>query len=238
MVAADASQKRGSFMRPVVADFPQDRETWDLAHQFMMGKSILVAPVLDAKYTREDNKPVGEMEGWDKQGSGVRGQGFGAGNDKGGIDWAAERTHRAYLPKGADWWCFATGKKFSGGQKMEFPTTLASQPFFVRAGTVLPLGPDVQFNGEKPWNDIEIRVYPGADGEGELYEDDFETYACEKGAWTRIRFTWNDKTRALTIAARNGEYEGMLKDRAFTVVLSDGATRRVVYAGKEVNIKF
>ena len=237
-VAADASQKRGSFMRPVVADFPQDKETWNLVHQFMMGKSILVAPVLDAKYTREDNKPVGEMEGWDKEGSGVRGQGSGAGNDKGGIDWTAERTHSAYLPKGADWWCFVTGKKFSGGQKVEFPTTLASQPFFVRAGTVLPLGPDVQFNGEKPWDNLEIRVYPGADGEGELYEDDFETYACEKGAWTRIRFTWNDKARTLTIAARNGEYEGMLKDRAFTIVLPDGATRRVVYAGKEVNIKF
>ena len=222
-------------MRPVVADFPQDRETWDLAHQFMMGKSILVAPVLDAKYTREDNKPVGEMEGWDKEGKGERVTGNG---ERRGIDWMAERTHRAYLPKGADWWCFATGKKFSGGQKVEFPTTLASQPFFVRAGTVLPLGPDVQFNGEKPWNDLEIRVYPGADGEGELYEDDFETYACEKGALTRIRFTWNDKARTLTIAARNGAYDGMLRDRAFTIVLPDGMSRRVAYAGKEVNIKF
>ena len=70
------------------------------------------------------------------------------------------------------------------------------------------------------------------------YEDDFETYACEKGAWTRIRFTWDDKARTLTIGAREGAYDGMLTNRSFTVVLPDGASRRVAYTGSEVKVKF
>jgi len=233
-VAADASQRRGSFMRPVAADFPKDKATWDLASEYLLGKSILVAPVLDAKYTSEDNKPVGEMEGWNK---GEASDEAEAGR-KGGIDWKAPRTHKAYLPSGADWWRFESGKKFAGGQTVEFPTTLASQPFFAKAGTVLPLGPDVQYNGEKAWDDIEVRVYPGADGDGELYEDDFETYACEKGAWTRIRFIWNDKSRTLVIGARQGTYDGMLKERTFRIVMPDGATKRVAYNGNETKVSF
>ena len=177
------------------------------------------------------------MEGWNKDDAGDGKRGTGNGGRR-GIDWAAKRTHKAYLPAGADWWCFETAKKFAGGQTVEFPTTLASQPFFVRAGSVLPLGPDVQYNGEKAWDDLEVRIYPGADGEGELYEDDFDTYACENGAFTRISFRWDDKSRTLTIGRRQGEYPGMLKSRTFRLVLPDGASRRVPYNGERTEVSF
>lgn len=231
-VAANASQKRGGFMRPLAADFPEDRETWDAAGEFLVGSAILAAPVLNALYTNEDNKSVGEMEGWNAE---AKDGATGASSAK--VDYTAGRTHKAYLPKGADWWSFKSGKKFAGGQTIEFPVTLASQPFFVKAGSVIPLGPDVQFNGEKAWDELEIRVYPGADGTGELYEDDFETYACEKGEWSRIRFTWDDGARTLTIAEREGSYPGMLSKRVFRIILPDGTSKSVEYSGSELIVK-
>ena len=232
-VAADASQKRGGFMRPLVADFPADRATWNASGEFLVGPSILATPVLKALYTSEDNKPVGELEGWNAEAKGGAGA---SGPAK--VDYSAKRKHTVYLPKGSDWWCFASGGKFAGGQTLEIPVTLASQPFFVKAGSVIPLGPDVQFNGEKPWDDIELRVFPGADGQGELYEDDFETYACEKGEWTRIRFSWDDATRTLTIGKRCGAYPGMPEKRVFRIVLPDGTAKSVEYSGEEVKVDF
>ena len=246
-VAADAALKRGSFMRPVVADFPADKATWDLAHEFLVGSEILAAPVVTAKYTNEDNKPVGEMEGWNKEGSAsakalADKQGSGVSGQENALDWLATRTHKVYLPAGTDWWQIGqlgigTGNMHHGGQTVEVAINLLSQPFFVKAGSILPLGPDVQYNGEKVWDNLEICVYPGADGSFSLYEDDFETYAYEKGAFTRIPFTWCDKTRTLTIGAREGAYPEMLKKRTFTVVLPDGTTTSVAYSGDAVKVK-
>lgn len=231
-VAADASFNRGSFMRPLAADFASDKATWNVANEFLMGGEVLAAPVLKAMYTSEDNKPVGEMEGWDK-----KGESSGTASTATAV-YSAERTHSAYLPAGTDWYCFHSDKRIAGGQKVEYPVTLASQPFFVRAGSILPLGPDVQFNGEKAWDDLEVRVYPGADGSFELYEDDFETYACEKGEFTRIPFAWDDSSRTLAIGARKGSYKGMIERRTFRVRLPDGTVRTVAYDGSATSVSF
>lgn len=237
-LGGDVTRRRASFMRPLAADFPTDRATWNIAGEFLMGREILVAPVLNALYTNEDNKPVGEMEGWDL--GKAAGKEAGAKDQAGApaIDWTAEKLHRVYLPKGADWWCFKTAKKIAGGQSVEFPVTLMSQPFFVKAGSILPLGPDVQYNGEKKWDDLEVRIYPGADGAFTLYEDDFETYACESGEFTEIDFTWNDAAKELTIAARHGAYPEMLRERTFRFVLPDGTETCVVYTGERTVVGF
>ena len=102
---------------------------------------------------------------------------------------------------------------------------------FVRAGSILPLGPEMQYVGEKSWDNLEIRVYPGADGGFTLYEDEGDNYNYERGVYSTIPFLWNDHARTLTIGQRQGEYPGMLATRQFTVVLPDGTSRTVTYDG-------
>ena len=102
----------------------------------------------------------------------------------------------------------------------------------------MPFGPDVQYATEKPWDHLTLRVYPGADGSFTLYEDEFDNYNYEKGAYTEIAMTWDDSARRLTLAARKGQYDGMLSERTFRVVLPDGTEKSVAYKGKKVSVKF
>lgn len=110
-------------------------------------------------------------------------------------------------------------------------------PLFVRAGSVVPVGPDVQYSGEKAWDELTVCIYPGADGSFTLYEDEFDNYNYEKGAYTEIPMTWDDSSRTLTIGARKGKYPGMLEKRSFTVKTPDGSQKTVSYAGKKVRVR-
>ena len=94
----------------------------------------------------------------------------------------------------------------------------------------------MQYVGEKAWDNLEIRVYPGANGSFTLYEDEGDSYSYERGVYSTITFSWNDKTRQLTIGARKGEFLGMLMSRRFTVVLPDGRQQQVSYSGAECTI--
>lgn len=143
-----------------------------------------------------------------------------------------------YLPKGTDWWDFFTRERHAGGASVQKRVTVETIPLYVRAGSIVPIGPDVQYVAEKPWDDLELRIYPGADGTFTLYEDDGETYACERGERTLVRFAWNDRTRTLSIAAREGAYPGMLKTRRFRAVLPDGTVRAAAYDGRATEIVF
>jgi alpha-D-xyloside xylohydrolase len=109
---------------------------------------------------------------------------------------------------------------------------------FVRAGSILPLGPEMQYVGEKKWNELEMRVYPGADGSFVLYEDEGDGYDYEKGAYTTITFRWNDKQRQLTIGQREGSFAKVLIRRHFTVVMPDGTSQTVDYDGREQTLSF
>ena len=119
---------------------------------------------------------------------------------------------------------------------MTLETQFDRVPMFVRAGSILPLGPEMQYVGEKAWDNLEIRVYPGANGSFTLYEDEGDSYSYERGVYSTITFSWNDKTRQLTIGARKGEFLGMLMSRRFTVVLPDGRQQQVSYSGAECTI--
>ena len=120
-------------------------------------------------------------------------------------------------------------------------------PLYIKAGSILAFGPDVQYTSETPWNDLEVRIYPGADGSWTLYEDEGDNYNYEKGMYTNIPFEWNDAERTLTIGDRKGSYKGMLADRNFRIVLVDGktagadtaasTTRSVAYNGTATSIK-
>ena len=220
-----------SYLRPLFSDFATDRNVWDMTDEFMFGNSILAAPVLDPQYTQEKVIREDAMTGWDRKE--VRGKM----DDGRSIDWSATKTVTKYLPKGALWYDFWTGKQYRGGQRLELSTSLNRVPMFVRAGSILPLGPEMQYTGEKPWDNLEIRLYPGADGTFTLYEDEGDTYNYERGIYSTIPFHWNDRSHTLTIGNRQGQYPGMLTNRKFTVVMPNGTSQTVNYNGKEVTVQ-
>lgn len=148
-----------------------------------------------------------------------------------------------YLPAGATWHDFWTGDTLQGGQSLDRSAPIDILPLYVRAGAILPWGPKVQYAEEKPWDDLEIRVYPGADGQFTLYEDEHNSYNYERGLRSEIAFRWNDKTRTLTIDDRKGSFPGMLSSRRFTVVVEGaggavaGQVRKTIdYKGRAVTV--
>ena len=92
-------------------------------------------------------------------------------------------------------------------------------PLFVKAGSIIPIGPKVQYATEKKWDNLEIRVYPGADGEFTLYEDENDNYNYEKGIYSTITFKWDDAKKVLTIGDRKGSFPEMLKERKFNIIV-------------------
>jgi alpha-D-xyloside xylohydrolase len=124
---------------------------------------------------------------------------------------------RLYLPPTA-WYDFWTGERIAGGKFINAAAPLETLPLFVRAGSILPMGPFLQYTSEKPADPIELRIYPGADGDFVLYEDEGDSYQYEKGAHATIRMHWDDARQTLTIAERQGEFPGMLERRTFNIV--------------------
>ena len=152
-----------------------------------------------------------------------------------------------YLPPAAAWYDFWTGKKTAGDQKIEAAAPLDRIPLYVKAGSILPLGPDIEYAGEKPAAPIELRVYPGANGSFDLYEDAGDSYDYEKGAHSVIPIRWDDGAGRLTIGARVGEFPGMTRQRSFHLIIvreNHGAgplepsafDREVNYSGETVSI--
>ncbi|CAN5570437.1 hypothetical protein BH10PLA1_BH10PLA1_01060 [soil metagenome] len=128
-----------------------------------------------------------------------------------------EFTRKVYLPDGA--WCdFWTGKKIVGGQTIDAAAPLDTIPLFMRAGSIVPMGPVVQYAAEQAAAPLEMRVYSGADGHFTLYEDENDNYNYEKGLFSTIPITWNEAKRKLTIGQRTGEFPGMVKSRQFKIV--------------------
>ena len=216
-----------SYLRPLFSDFAADKKVWNMTDEFMFGRSILAAPILDPQYTQEILSPL-EGDGYKAGGKMENGELI--------VDWSTPKTVTKYLPKGTLWYDFWTGKSYRGGQTVPLQTSLDRVPMFVRAGSILPLGPEMQYTGEKPWVNLELRLYPGADGTFTLYEDEGDTYRYEQGVYATIRFDWNDKARTLTIAERQGSYPGMLSSRQFTVILPDGTTKTISYHGHPVTL--
>jgi alpha-D-xyloside xylohydrolase len=128
------------------------------------------------------------------------------------------KTRSVYLPK-TTWYDFWTGKSLQGGQTIEASAPINIMPLYVRAGSIVPMGPYLQYATEKPADPIELRIYPGANGEFTIYEDENDNYNYEKGAYATIRLSWNDTQKTLTIDDRKGEFPGMLKKRSFHIVL-------------------
>ena len=228
--AWQVTSNNDSYMRPLFSDFANDKKVWDMTDEFMFGRSILAAPIVNPQYTEEKIIRTDAMTGWNRQNA-------TDGSNNGAIDFTATKTATKYLPKGATWYDFWTGKYYAGGQNVTLETSLDRVPMFVRAGSILPLGPEMQYVGEKAWDNLELRLYPGANGDFTLYEDEGDNYNYEKGQYATIAFHWNDKTRTLTIDERKGNYPGMLTKRQFTIVTPDGKQQVVNYEGMQKQVR-
>ncbi len=218
--AWNVSKNHDTFMRALFMDFPEDTTLHDTDGEYMFGRSLLVAPVTRPMYV-------------DKAGN---------------INLNATQTKDVYLPKGSGWYDFWTGEFILGGRNVAKPTPIDIIPLYVRAGSILPVGPDVQYATEKKWDNLEIRVYPGADGSFVLYEDENDNYNYEKGNYTTIMFSWHDKDRTLEVSDRNGRFPGMLMQRKFRIVVADrdkgsfqkhtvNPDRVLTYRGKALKIR-
>jgi alpha-D-xyloside xylohydrolase len=147
------------------------------------------------------------------------------------------------LPAGCDWFDFWTGQRHAGGRSVERDYALDEFPLFVRAGSILPLGPVVEHTGQRPDAPWEIRIYPGADGSFTLYEDDGETYRYEHGERATTTLRWDDARRTLHIAARQGRYPGMVTRRELRVRLvappgQAEQSQTVSYQGRALTLRF
>jgi alpha-D-xyloside xylohydrolase len=157
---------------------------------------------------------------------------------------AGATSRRIYLPDAA-WYDFWTGSKTQGARSLDAAAPIERLPVLVRAGSIVPLGPDIEYASEKPSDPVEIRVYRGANGSFTLYDDEGDNYSYEHGGHATIPFTWDEASHTLTIGDREGKFPGMAETRTFRVVfvaeghgvggdLTANVDKSVTYTGKRL----
>ncbi|MBM6992959.1 MAG: DUF5110 domain-containing protein [Prevotella sp.] len=217
--AGDVVLHSGSMMRPLLFDFSHDRKAMEVNDEYLFGRNLLVKPVTDPLYTWKSRDKKGHEIYPD-----VR---------------KAAAPVDVYLPAKTDWWDLWTNERQTGGQTIQRLAPIDVIPVYVRAGSILPWGPAVQYSNEKPWDNLDIRVYPGADGDFTLYEDEGDNYNYEKGRYSLIQFHWDEASQTLSVAARKGSFVGMLKQRAFQVkLIGTDMTKTINYDGASTKVTF
>lgn len=190
-LAAWENQRGYTMLRMLAFDFPEDERACNLTDQFMLGPALLVCPVTEPMYYAKGSQ---KLDG-------------------------VPKVRRVYLPEGCRWYDFWTGECYAGGQEITAAAPLEILPLFVRAGSILSLGPVVMHTQEKLDAALEVRVYPGADASFDFYEDEGDSYRYEQGACAWTRLTWDDAARQLQVGERQGSYPQMPGKRPFDLVL-------------------
>ena len=157
------------------------------------------------------------------------------------------RNRKVYFPKASGWYNLYDGEFIEGGQSLIVDAPFERIPVFVREGSIVPFGPEIQYSDEKPASEITLYVYAGRNGEFQLYEDEGTNYNYEKGKFATIDIRYDDASKTVTFGKRQGSFNGMLKSRTFNVVLvtKDNAQpldfnakgKSVTYSGKAVSVK-
>jgi alpha-D-xyloside xylohydrolase len=217
-LAGQTTHEDYTLLRALPFDFRADPATYDVADQYMFGPAFLVNPVTTPMYFRAKSTA---LEG-------------------------VPKTRTVYLPAGADWYDFWTGRRYAGGQTMDVDAPLDIIPLFVRSGSIVPIGPDVTYADEQPNALLELRIYPGQDGSFTLYDDEGDNYHYEQGQFATIRLSWDEAARRLTLHDRQGSYPGMPASREFRIVMGDSpnhqpvpegmSSRTVLYEGQELRL--
>jgi alpha-glucosidase/alpha-D-xyloside xylohydrolase len=184
-------------MRSLWLHFPDDPKAVACGDQYLWGKSVLVAPVVEKGAT----------------------------------------TRHVYLPKGG-WFDFWTTEQIEGDREIVREVDLETMPLYVRAGSIIPLGPVKQFTSEKVDQPCEIRIYPGADASFLLYEDDGSSFNYRKGEWTGIRMAWDDARKKLTLRLADGSRSMLPPHKQRFDVRLGQATRPLTFDGKPAEIIF
>ena len=207
-MAAVTTQQHYTMARLLAFDFASDPQVLDLKDEYMFGPAFLVCPVTSPSSSKGEGQEL-------------------------------VTTRSVYLPNGTQWYDYWTNQTLDGGQSIEAATPLNQLPLYVRAGSIIPMQmQEVQYDGEKSWETLTLRVYPGADASFTLYEDEGDNYNYEKKLYTEIPFQWNEATRTLTIGKRSGQFPGYLKHRNFIVTLPDGSSKQIKYSGAAKQINF
>lgn len=191
--AAAVTRRGDTFLTPLGLDFPNDPTALEIKDQFLFGPALLVCPVTHPMYYESGSKP---LEG-------------------------VKKTRTVYLPAGCGWYDFWTGQYYQGGRTLEADAPLEKIPLYVKAGSILPMGPAVEYPVQDVHPELTLHVYPGASGSFILYDDEGDSYRYEKGAFTETKLVWDDSSRTLTIGSRQGAYDGMPQSQTYRVVLGN-----------------
>jgi len=159
-----------------------------------------------------------------------------------------DRNRNVYLPAGQGWYNLYTGKYFKGGQEIKAEATYERMPVYVKEGSILPTGPELQYTSEKAADPLTLFVYTGKDASFSLYEDEGTNYNYEKGAFSTISFNYSEKGKSLTIGDRKGSFAGMLNDRTIRIIVISPKSAKALnfvqkaahtlkYSGKQIVIK-
>ena len=190
-LAGQVTHCNGTMLRLLAFDFMSDKNVYNIADQYMFGPSILVCPVVEPMYYNPGSEPIEN----------------------------ASFIRRVYLPSDCIWYDFQTGEKFTGGQTIDVDCPIDVIPLFVKAGSILPFGPEIEYADQDINEPLEIRVYPGMDGAFALYEDEGDNYNYEHGQISWIPFQWNDAEGILTVDNQIGGFKGMKQNRSFRIKL-------------------
>ena len=144
---------------------------------------------------------------------------------------------KVYLPKGSLWVDYWTGKTEEGGKWIDYKVDISTLPLFVKAGSIIPTTEVAEYTAAQIGKPVTINIYPGNDCDFTIYEDEGDNYNFEKGAFSTIPMTWNDKKKTLTIGQRQGSFDGMLNTRTFIVKTPKGE-KTITYKGQKTTIKF
>ncbi|MCQ2335489.1 MAG: DUF5110 domain-containing protein [Paludibacteraceae bacterium] len=148
------------------------------------------------------------------------------------------RQREVYFPAGKTWYDLYTGRIASrGGEKHMVDAPYDHVPVYVPSGAIIPVGPEIEYTRQQAPQTIHLYVYAGTDGDFTLYEDEGTNYGYEAGRYARIRFTYDDARRTLTIHPREGEFPGMLNERTFVVsLISDKTTAVFTEANQQIKV--
>ena len=192
----DVTKNRGTMMRALAFDFRTDSKALTVTDEYLFGRALLVAPVVQEGAT----------------------------------------TRSVYLPGKHPWYDFWTSKRIDGGQSIEAAAPIDRIPAYVRAGAILPLGPVKPYADAPSDEPVEIRVYPGDDGNFTLYDDAGDGLGYQRGEFSAVRLTWKDRSRTLSIASRDGTYP--LNPRLRIICGSvPQLTRDIGYTGRAVQVR-
>lgn len=208
-LAGAVAHQSYTMFRALAFDFRQDEKTHNIDDQFMFGPAFMVAPVTAAMYYGAESRELTETH----------------------------KTRSVYLPNGT-WYDYWTDKRIEGNKTIAAKADLETMPLFVKAGAIVPTGPDIQYADEQPGAVIHLKIYPGANGSFTLYEDEGDNYNYEDGKYSTINIIWHNAKRTLTLENRMGSFEGMQQHRQFSIDLAGEARHTVIsYSGDQTAVQ-